>query len=164
LAPPAGAVFTENTIGCDGSAVITDDKGVTTNVNASDSTVKVPRKGSASYQGVVGTVTHNHFGEVKMKLAVFDIPLGSWGKSANAGNANKKVGVKKIPAAVEQLPAGKYVVSGFHQGDEGRCAGEVTVDLEGSLLSTPIGIVSAGGTLLTFLLMLFAAMAKGLVK
>jgi hypothetical protein len=159
-AAPAAAKFTENKIGCKGSAVITDDQGKTTSITAEDDDVKVPTKGSAAWEGAVTTTTHNHFGEVKLKLGFIKIALGDWGKSSNANDNNSAKGVKKIPSAVEQLPAGKYVVEGFHQGDEGRCAGKVTVELDASATSNPVGIVSLAGTVLTGALLVFSAMGS----
>jgi hypothetical protein len=166
-AAPAAAVFTSNTVGCAGSAVITDDKGATTSINANDTTVKVPNNGSAAWQGSVGTTTHNHSGKVTLKFGLFDIPLGDWGISPNAGNSNRSSGIKEIPAAVKQLPVGKYVVEGHHKGDEGGCAGKVTVEVEGSAFSTPAGIVSVVGALVSgaaFVFSGFAGAVKGALQ
>ncbi|MDQ1445633.1 MAG: hypothetical protein QOI20_2097 [Acidimicrobiaceae bacterium] len=159
-AAPAAAVFTENQIGCQGSAVITADDGKTTSVDAKDASVKLPGSGAAKWSGAITTTTHNHSGEVKLKLAVFDIGLGSWGPSKNAGNASTASGTKKIPSALKQVPVGKYVLSGFHRGDEGGCAGHMTVELDGSPTSNAAGIVSLAGTVLTGALMALAAMAR----
>ncbi len=146
-AVPAGAEFTENKIGCSGSATITDG-AKTYRVSADQKEAKVPRKGTAEWQGAIATTTHNHKGEVRLSVAFWDITVGSWGPSPNAANEKSRSGTKKIPSALEQLPAGKYKLSGFHQGDEGRCAGKITVEVEGSILNIP-GIVSLAGTVLT---------------
>jgi hypothetical protein len=154
-ATPAQAVITQNTIGCAGSAVITD-QGQSTTVNATDSLVKVPNQGQAAYQGSIQTVTHNHRGQVALKVGPGTIPLGKWGPKKNAKNESSATGTKKLPAILKNVPPGRYDVSGYHQGDEGRCAGKVTIEIGGSPLSNPVAL---GSLVLTALsgLGLFAA-------
>jgi hypothetical protein len=159
-AAPASATFTKNTVGCKGSAVITDKDGKTFSIDAADSKVKVPKEGSAAWQGSLGTVTHNHSGSVSLKVGLAKIELGSWGPSANASNQGSQSGVKEIPAAVKQLLPGKYVVSGSHNGDEGGCAGSIVVEVEGSALGTPAGIGVLIGTVVTGAGLAFVALGK----
>ena len=154
IAAPAAAEFSENTIGCAGSAVITSDDGETYEVDAEDETVEVPRDGEAAWEGSISTVTHNHSGEVVLEVGPFgEVPLGDWGPSENADDESSASGVKELPAILEQVPAGSYDVSGFHEGDEGRCAGSVTVEIDGSPFDTPLGIANAVLTILTGILL-----------
>jgi hypothetical protein len=147
-AVPAGAEFTENTIGCAGSAVVNGDEGSTVDVNADDSSVTLEETaGSADYEGSVATVTHHHFGEINLELGPGAVQVGSW-KGANDTNQNAKQGTKDLPSALSNVPPGKYDLNGFHQGDEGRCAGRMTVKVAGSLFSSPI---SAGASILALL-------------
>ena len=159
-AAPAWARFTSNTVGCGGSAVVTGKGGKTYPIDAGASEAKVPKEGSASWQGSLRTVTHNHSGSVSLKVGVVKIELGSWGPSANANNESAKTGVEKIPAALKQLLPGKYVVSGSHHGDEGGCAGSVVVDVEGSPLGTLAGIGVLVGTVVTAGGLGFVALGK----
>lgn len=154
---PAGAELTENTIGCAGSAVITDDDGATTSVDAEDDSVTLAGNGSAAYVGSVATVTHNHVGEINLEVGPASIQLGSW-ESENDGDENEKRGTKELPSAIGDVPPGKYDVNGFHQGDEGRCAGHVTVEITGSILASPISAASVGLGLLALLAFLFGAL------
>ena len=160
LAAPARATFTTNEVGCSGHATITGKNGKTYEVDAKDDEVKVPKDGTAAWQGAVTTVTHNHRGSVQLKLAFWGITLGSWGPSANAGGEPMKKGTKEIPSAVSLVPPGKYVVSGSHRGTEGGCSGNVTVEIEGSIFGSPVGIVSLGGTVLSALGLAVAAKAR----
>jgi hypothetical protein len=145
FAPPASAEFTENTIGCSGHATITDKKGQTYQVDAQDKTATVPRNGSAEWAGAVTTVTHDHFGEIVIKVGPASVKLDSWGPKPNTSNGSSKSGTKSL-SALEKIPPGKYELTGFHQGNEGRCAGKITLNVAGSPLSSPAGI---GVTVLT---------------
>lgn len=139
-AAPASAIFTQNTIGCSGSATITDSDGNTYQGNADDVSVEVPREGVADWRGSISTVTHNHSGEVNLALGPVDIQLGKWGPSRNADDESSSSGTKEIPEALQYVLPGEYVVSGFHQGDEGRCAGYAVVAVDVAPFSTPTGI------------------------
>ena len=159
-AQPVAAEFTENTVGCQGRATVRGKDGKTYLVDARDKTVKAPREGTANWAGAVTTTTHDHSGVVRLKLGPLNITLGKWGPSKNANNENAKAGVKDIPEAVKWVPPGKYEVNGHHQGKEGRCAGKVTVELEGNPLGTPVGAGVAAGTVLTGLGLVVSGMAR----
>lgn len=126
---PAGAVFSENTIGCQGSALITDENGMNYNIDAEDVRVTVPRNGSAQWQGSTGTPVHNHSGEIFLDLGLFDVPIDDWG-SANVNELSAN-GTASLPDALGYAPPGIYAVAGFHEGDEGRCSGRIEIELEG---------------------------------
>ena len=161
LAAPAGAEFDDNSIGCSGSAVITDDDGETTTINADDSKVTVPTSGSAAWEGSIGTVTHNHFGVVNLEVGPTSIELGGWGVSENDDDEDRASGTKELPSMLGGVPPGLYAVSGFHQGDEGRCSGAVTVEVEGNPLTHPAGAGAAVGTVVTGGLLALAGRPKG---
>jgi hypothetical protein len=158
---PAGAEFTENTIGCSGSAVLTDPGGTIWPITAVDAEAKVPREGTASWQGSISTVTHNHRGDVALEIGFWDVTIRSWGPSPNSRDENARMGRIEIPSIVRQVPPGKYVVSGFHEGDEGACAGQVVIDVQGSPFTTAAGIVSLAGTVLSGAAVAVAGRAKG---
>ncbi len=153
---PASAEFTENSIGCAGSAVIEGDAG-STSVDAADKSVVLPVSGDAAYEGSVETITHNHFGEINLAVGPAAIQLGSW-KSKNDSDLGSKSGTKELPAALADVPPGKYEVSGFHQGDEGRCAGRMTIEVPGSILSSPISAASTGIAVVALIALLIGAL------
>lgn len=161
LAGPAAAEFEENTIGCAGSAVITSNDGATTEVSADDAKVTVPRSGVAAWEGSVDTVTHNHFGVVNLELGPATVELGGWGPTTNDKDESTKSGVRRLPSALGGVPPGRYVVSGYHQGDEGRCAGSIQVDVEGNPLTHPVSAGAAAGTVLTGGLLALAGRPNG---
>lgn len=162
LAGPASAVIDPpNAIGCAGSARITADDGTVHDVDAADSRVEVPRSGSAAWQGSIGTVTHNHFGVVNLEIGPTTIELGSWGVSENAADASSKSGVRDLPSTLGGVPPGRYAVSGYHQGDEGRCEGSIEVEVQGNPLTHPAGAGAALGTLIGGGMLAFAGRPKG---
>lgn len=161
LAGPAAAVLTENTVGCSGSAVITDPDGETYEADARDVSVEVPREGVASWKGSIGTVTHNHFGEVNLAVGPLDVQLGDWGPSRNADDESSSEGVEEIPDVLRYVVPGEYVVSGFHQGDEGGCKGHVVVAVDVSPFSTPAGMAAVTLTVLSGAGLVVSAIAKG---
>lgn len=163
-ASPAGAVFEQNTIGCAGSAVITDPDGATYDVDAEDVAVDVPREGTAAYEGSIDVTTHNHVGAVDLDLGgQISVEMGSWGPSRNDGDETTDSGTKVLPDVLKIVPPGSYDVHGFHRGDEGLCVGSVRVNLLGSPLSDPIGIAAIAGTTL-FAVGLIASWRASLAK
>jgi hypothetical protein len=153
-ATPAGAELTTNEIGCAGSAVITTDDGEQVTVNAEDDTVSLPAGArEAVWQGSVATVTHDHSGQIEVAVGPTNIQVGSW-SSPNAGNAPDANGTKKLPSALDNLPPGKYEVSGFHEGKEGRCEGRATIEVDGSIVGSPISAVSVVLAVVGLLLLL----------
>ena len=160
LPSAAHAELTENTIGCKGSAVIVDSGGKQYTVSADDAEADVPREGVASWQGSITTTTHNHRGAVSLRIGFWNVNLDSWGRSANADDESSKADDFTIPGVIEQLPSGRYVLGGFHEGDEGRCAGKLTVNLQGSPVDSPVGLVALFGTVISGGLLVTAARPK----
>ncbi|MGI8794529.1 MAG: hypothetical protein ACR2H3_15380 [Acidimicrobiales bacterium] len=159
--PASATIDPPNSIGCAGSATITADDGTVTQVDAADAEVTVPRSGNAAWNGSIATVTHNHSGEVSLAVGPANFALGSWGVSPNDDDENARKGVKEIPSTLGGVPPGRYVVSGFHQGDEGRCSGSIIVEVGGNPLTTPAGAGAAVGTLVTGGLLAMAGREKG---
>ena len=155
-AQPAAGIFTENTIGCAGSADITDGD-TTVHVDANDASAVIPPQGSAAWEGSVETITHNHSGKVELKIGPGAVPLGSWGPSENADDEASASGVKELPEALGDVPPGSYDVRGHHEGDEGRCAGHMKIEIDGSPLSNPFVLVSLALTAI-FGVALFASL------
>lgn len=146
-AAPAGAVLTTNTAGCVGQATVTGKDGSTTQVNADDTKVKIPREGSAAYQGSVPAPPQQSYsGSVSVNVGGVSIKLGDWNGGQSTKNAS--AGTKDIPGAFQQALPGTYRVEGSHQQDGKSCKGFVDVEISGGLLGNPIGIAVAAGSLL----------------
>ncbi len=156
-AGPAGAVLTSDTVGCSGSATITSTDGTAYQVDVGDEEAKVPREGSAAWQGGLSTVTHDHRGEVNLELPLGDVELGSWGPSANTEGKASASGAKELPSVLRDLPAGRYKVRGYHEGNEGGCTGHVTVEIDDFAFTNVAGVAGIGGTVLFAGLLAYAA-------
>ncbi len=160
-APPAGAVFTRDDVGCSGSADITGPDGATYHVDANDAEAKVPGAGSASWRGGLTTVTHDHQGEMRLHVGpAWEIQVAAWGPSPNATNQSAAQGVMELPSSLEEVPVGRYKLTGFHQGVEGGCAGEAVVEVEGRAFSNIAGISGIAGTVIFAALLAVAARPK----
>jgi hypothetical protein len=140
----ASTTITEDDIGCSGSADITSDDGEKTHIDAEDAEATVPREGTVRWRGVTDEAVHNHEGEIVVDTGLSDIPIDDWG-SENAKDETEKRGRKQLPEVLKYLPPGTYLVTGSHSGDEGSCAGEIEITLEGG----PEVAWKAGGVVLT---------------
>ena len=156
-AAPATATITRNDLGCAGSAKVTGADGSVTVVDANQPSAVVPRRGSASWSGSLATATRDHFGEVTLRLGAVDVQVGRWGPSPNASNLTSAAGMTDLPSALEQAPAGRYRVRGFHQGDEGRCEADMEVEIQGGAMANAAGYAGFAGTAVAAALLAFAA-------
>jgi|GEM_PF-4178736 len=153
---PAGAEITRDTIGCSATATVTADDGSAVTVDATATSVKIPRAANAAWHGEINKVTHDHEGSIDLTLGPLTINLGKWGPTGNDQNAGTKDGVTDIPTLVRQFPSVKWKLTGYHKGTEGQCEGQLTVEVEGSAASTAAaGVAGLAGT---------AAAAAGLVS
>ncbi len=159
-APPATALLTSNEIGCDASTDITGADGRTYHIEATDKEAKVPTDGTAAWRGSLTTATHDHSGEVRLVVGRWDIVLGSWGPSANAAGETSAQGTLELPSFLEEVPAGRYKLTGFHRGTEGGCAGKMEVELERAAFSNIAGVSGLVGTGFFAALLLVSALAR----
>jgi hypothetical protein len=158
---PASARLTSNEIGCDASAEITGGDGRTYQIDAADDEATVPTDGTAAWRGSLGTATHDHSGEVRLEVGPWwDVELGSWGPSANAANETSAEGILDLPTFLGEVPAGRYKLTGFHQGAEGGCAGEMVVEVEETAFSNIAGFSGLLGTGFFGALLLVSALAR----
>lgn len=161
----AGATFTTNTTNCAGSATIVgtgSDAGKTVSVNANDAKVTMLREGDVHWEGSVPTAIHDNQGNIVIHLGLVSVTAKTWGPSKNASNKVSKAGVAKIPSALKLVPPGTYHMTGYNSSDEGTCAGSMDLRFTGSILSSPVGIVSVIGTILGAIGIVFAGIAKAL--
>lgn len=160
-APPAAAAYTgPNEIGCDASVDITGGDGRRYHIDDEAESAKVPRNGTAEWRGSLTTATHDHFGDVRLQVGSFSYELGRWGPSANTASETSAQGSLELPSFLEEVPAGRYKLTGFHQGTEGRCVGEMEVEVEGTPFSNIAGISGLLGTGFFGALLLVSAMAR----
>jgi hypothetical protein len=106
--------------------------------------------GTVRWRGATDEVVHNHNGEIVVDTGLSDIPIDDWG-SANKKNETRKRGTEELPTILKYLPPGTYLVSGSHSGDEGSCAGEIEITLEGGGIDTAWKIGGVGLTVLALL-------------
>ena len=160
-AAPAGATINQNSLGCQGFAEITPKHGAPITINANQSQAHVPRSAAApvTYSGSVTTLTHNHHGYVAVTVGPFKIHFYSW-SSANRSNKTSDSGTRKYPSELADVPPGKYKVTGGHFSPEGACTGEMTIIVDGSPLSNPVGIGALVGTVVFAGLVVLAGFAK----
>ena len=156
-AGPAGATVTRNDLGCAGSAKITGADGSSTTVDANQPSAVVPRQGSAFWSGSLATATHRHSGRVTLRVGAVDVEVGRWGPSSNSSNTTSASGNVSLPSVLEQAPAGRYRLHGYHQGDEGRCEADMEVQIQGGALSNAVGYAGFAGTGLAAALLAYAA-------
>lgn len=155
-AAPAGATINKNTIGCAGHAVITKTNGQTLTIDATQSEAHVPRTvGRVMYVGSVTTVTHNQHGHVAVVVGPFKVNFYSW-SGKNTSNKTSDSGSRAYPSVLKDVPPGKYKVTGGHFATEGSCTGEMTIIIDGSPLSNPVGVGALVGTVVFALAVLFA--------
>ena len=157
---PAGATINQNSLGCEGLAVIAPKRGAPITINANQSQAHVPRSaGLVTYSGSVKTVTHNQHGYVAVTVGPFKIHFYSW-SGANRSNKTSDSGARKYPSELADVPPGKCRVTGGHFSAEGSCTGEMTIIVDGSPLSTPAGIAAVAGTVVFAGLVLLAGLAR----
>jgi hypothetical protein len=90
----------------------------------------MPRSGTVKWQGSTDEAVHNHEGEIGIDLGLGTVPVEEWG-GENEEDETEKRGKKELPDLLKYLPPGTYLVTGSHSGDEGSCAGEIEITLEG---------------------------------
>ena len=142
---PAAAELTSDN-GCTASAVWASNGLV---VDATQTgTVTIPRADTVQWEGSVPGAPGDYSGSVTVLLPkpFGEVTIDEWsGNSTNTSNT----GVEEydLPGAV---PAGMPItLHGRHVDANGVCAGNVTFEIDGSPLSSPITWVALGGTAVT---------------
>lgn len=159
-ARPAVAEFDENTNGCFGSASF---RTAQFSVNADVvGVVTVPRSDTVDWQGSVAAPPGEYRGNLTLELPAIAKLFGAsriseidtWeGNSQNMSNS----GVEEYDLP-SWLPGGvEFTVTGEHVDENGRCAGHVTMQVEGGAMKSPLTWVSLAGTIGTGAGMYFVA-------
>lgn len=104
--------------------------------------VRLPTTGFAIWEGGVTTTTHNHSGKIWLEVGPINVPLGEWGVSKNEKDDNQQDGTKQFPDWVDKI-SGKFVLLGYHNGDEGGCSGYVKLILDNGKAMTPLEAAAA---------------------
>ncbi len=151
--------------GCTGSVVIDGNTYGPNNDTAGNPIVVPIDKDNvvAKWKGEVTFLNTNHRGSLGIVVGPWTIQIADWG-NPNSGDTRKADGEynldefkEQFPVAESLIPRGLYELSGFHQADGGRCDGQLMVKIEGDPLSSPLGIASLAGTVVTGLTLLGAA-------
>jgi hypothetical protein len=108
---------------------------------------------SAEWAGEVPFANTNFAGEAGIVVGPATIRFASW-SGANTDDIRAAAGTYSLDELKAELPvdvgvAGIYQVRGFHEADGGSCTGTVFVKFDGSPLTTPLGIVSAVGIVIS---------------
>ncbi len=153
---------------CTGSATI---DGVTYGPNndtpANPIVVPIDRDGViADWSASVGFENKNHHGELGIVIGPWTIRIAKWegsneqDKRGNSGQYNLDDLKEQIPVPANLIPRGIYEVSGSHEASGGSCQGRVMVELAGDLFSSPLGIATVAGTVVTGLTLLGSAFRR----
>lgn len=140
------------------SAELTNDDGCTASatwastgmvVDAGQTgTVTIPRADTVQWTGSVPAAPGDYEGSVTIQLPkpFGELVIDEW-SGTSATTSNQGVEEYELPAIV---PAGVPItLHGRHVDANGVCAGRVTLQIEGSPMSSPITWVALGGTAVT---------------
>jgi hypothetical protein len=124
------------------------DAGVTVDAATSSGVVTVHHTDTVDWTGSVTGAPGPYSGSVWVKLPppFGTVTIRSWsGDSQTTSNSGTEH--YNLPSMV---PAGiTFTVAGEHKDNNGRCAGSVQLQFDGSPLGSPITWVSLGGTAIT---------------
>jgi hypothetical protein len=160
MASSASAEITEDEIGCGGSVTIRSEDDEIVRVDAEDTEATIPRDGRVVWQGSTADAVHDHSGQIELDLGLDGVPIDDWGDE-NDGDETEKRGRKDMPEVLKYLPPGTYLVTGSHSGDEGSCAGEVEVTLEGGAIDTAYKVAVPALSVLVLLGVVAAGRPRG---
>lgn len=137
---------------CSGSA---DIGGVTydASFDSEDNPIIVPENRDGlqiPYRGAITVQNTNYLGAVGIVIGPATINVADWGLEENDDDvrATAPDSVYTLGSQLNNI-VGLYNLTAFHDADGGNCDADAMVKLEGSPLSTPIGIGATAGTVLT---------------
>jgi len=154
--------------GCTGSAVV---DGITYGPNndtaANPIVIPLDKSGvTAAWEGSVPFQNTNDHGTASMVFGPWTVQIAEWG-GANSEDKRSASGTyslddltAKLPVSKSLVPAGLYEVTVTHAADGGQCKGTVMVQIKGDLLSSPVGIGTVAGTVVTGLMLIGSAFAR----
>lgn len=144
LAAPAGAVLTHDGLGCGATASVQTEGGKSIYVDGADAEVRLPRRGDVYWAGTVTKPAHRETGSLELRLGFWEVPVGTWGPSANPTDQLRREGSRPLPGFLRVVPPGRYVLTGTHRAAEGSCTGHLTVVVAGSAVSNLAAVAGAG--------------------
>jgi hypothetical protein len=131
-----------------------------------DNPIVVPDRSGvqANWAGAVPFTNTNFAGEVGIVVGPTTIRFAHWA-GENTDDIREAEGSYSLDELKGGLPvdvgiAGIYQVKGFHEADGGSCTGMVFVKFDGNPLSTPLGIVSLVGLVLSLIGLVAAAWGR----
>jgi hypothetical protein len=162
-ASPAGAVTVNGP--CSGTATINGKQYTTANKDDASLShpMTLPKTGTVTYEGTTGAVTKPEHGHLSVVVGPAEVSIYSW-RSSNTGNKTTDTGTKSLTSASKKLPgiAGIYELKGYHYNNGALyCSGSGYIKFTDSPLTTPLGIVAVAGTAVAALVVLIAALGKG---
>lgn len=161
LAAPALASLTG---GCSATVTIDGIPYGPDNDSASNPIV-VPDRSDvvASWRATVPFDNNGYSGAVGLVVGPTTITLAEWGPGSGAnaseGTYSRQELTNALPGGVKLI--GLYELAGHHQTSAGRCEGNAMVRFGGSPLESPVALVALGGTMLSGLGLVGAAVSKG---
>jgi len=102
------------------------------------------------YEGGITVQNTNYLGAVGLVIGPVTINVADWGLDENQDDvrATTPNSTYTLGSELDNV-VGLYQLTAFHDADGGSCDATALVKLEGSPLSTPIGLVATAGTVLT---------------
>ncbi len=154
MASPAQAVLITNELDCTASARVTGPEG-TADLDVHDEAANLPREGTATWSAGMANPTADGRGRLVIEVGPAELEIASWDHVTD----HEGSGAFALPELLASVPPGTYVLSGYHQGTEGRCEGRVDVTIGGqeSIASTTAGQLGVVGTMLFAALLGYAA-------
>ena len=160
IALPASASLTGP---CSGSATIAGVE-YDASYDTADNPIVVPeeREGLViPYEGAITVTNTNYLGAVGLVIGPVTVNIADWGLEENADDirATNPGSQYRLGSEVNDI-VGLYQLTAFHDADGGSCDATAMVKLEGNPLSTPIGIGTTVGTVISAAGLAAAGMAR----
>jgi hypothetical protein len=105
----------------------------------------------AEWEGSIEAGNLANTGRIGVLVGPFNVRVASWG-GGNSEDVRATRGTYAIDDFWDELGfkvVGIYEMTGTHRASGGDCEGSVYVDLQGDALSTPFGMITVGGLVLT---------------
>jgi len=147
---------------CEGEATV---DGVTYDdtYDTKDNAIRFPENPGGMvipYRGAITAENMDYDGSVGVVIGPAVVAIADWGPDENPQDTREKQGDYTLGTELDNL-VGIYEVRAVHNvGGAEACSATVYIKIEGSPLSTPIGLAAVIGAAIFLILMLLAAMKK----
>lgn len=149
---------------CSGSATI-DGIEYDASFDTAANPIVVPEERAGlriPYEGAITVQNTNYLGAVGVVIGPATVNVADWGFDENVDDirSTEPDSVYILGNDLDNI-VGLYQLTAFHDADGGNCDATAMVKLDGSVLSTPIGIGATAATVLTGAGLLAAGIPKG---